>query len=74
MGIETRRDTHRRDSASLNIILGALERERLGEAHKAHLRRAIVGLTEITYGGKTTAKPDYTNNQTYRTVLQRWQY
>jgi hypothetical protein len=63
MGIETRRDTHRRDSVGLNIILGALERERLGEADKAHLCRAIVCLTEVTYEGKTTAKPDNTNNQ-----------
>jgi hypothetical protein len=63
MGIETRRDTHRRDSVGLNIIPGALERERLGEADKAHLCRAIVGLTEVTYEGETTAKPDNANSQ-----------
>jgi hypothetical protein len=63
MGIETRRDTHRRDSVGLDVILGTLERERLGEADKAHLCRAIVGLTEVTYGGKTTANPENTDSQ-----------
>ena len=61
VGIEIRRDTHRRDSVGLNIILGALERKCLGEADKAHLCRTIVGLAEVTYGGEITAKPEMNN-------------
>ena len=63
IGIESCRDTHRGDSISLNIILGALERKRLGKADKAHLCRAIVDLTKVTYGDETTAEPDNVNNQ-----------
>ena len=73
MGIETRRNTHRRDSVGLNIILGALERKRLGEADKAHLCRAIVGLTKVAYGGKTTANQIIRTTKSYRTALLRWQ-
>jgi hypothetical protein len=40
-----------RHIGSLHEVTTALERERLGEGDKAHLCRAVVGLTEVTYGG-----------------------
>ena len=67
--------THRRNSVGLNVILGALERKRLGEANEAHLCRAIVGLTKIAYGRKTTETLQIIlTTKTYRTGLRRWRY
>lgn len=48
--------TYRCDRVGLDVILGALERKCLGEGDETHLCRAVVGLSKITYAGKTTPK------------------
>lgn len=42
------RSAYGRDGIGLDIILGALLRQCLGEANETHLCRAVIGLTKIT--------------------------
>lgn len=41
--------TYRSNDNGFNVVLYALQSQRLGESNQAHLCRTIVGLTKVTY-------------------------